>query len=299
VAEYYDILGVPKSASIDEIKKSYRKLALKYHPDRNPGDSKAEEQFKKISEAYAVLSDPEKRRQYDTFGSQNFHQRYSTDDIFRGTDFQSIFRDFNFGGFDHIFGRMFTGGGGGGAGFQQAGRAPLRGQDVEYSVEVGFDEAYHGGERQLSFQLPGGVSRELKLRIPAGVKDGGRLRVAGKGAPSPQGGPNGDLFVVIKTAPHPQFKRVGQDIEVTLPLKVSETLLGATAQVPTPEGERKIKIPAGVRPGTKMRLKGLGFPSPQKGSTKGDLYAVVDIAVPRELTDAQKELAMRLKEAGL
>ena len=292
--DYYQVLGVTKGASDDEIKRSYRKLALKYHPDRNSGDASAEEKFKKISEAYAVLSDPQKRQQYDTYGSAGFHQRYSSDDIFRGTDFQSIFREFGMegGGFDSIFSQIF------GGGFAGQGRSPQRGQDVEYPISISFDDAYHGCERQISFSLSNGEERDFKLRVPAGIKHGGKLRVAGKGASSPVGGRSGDLYVVVSVAEHPVFSRVDGSIETPLPLKVSEMILGASATVQTPSGDKQIKVPAGVRAGTKIRLKGLGFPD-VASKARSDLFAVVELELPKELTDQQLDAVRNLQSVGL
>lgn len=302
--DYYEILGLKKGASKDEIKKSYRKLALQYHPDRNAGDAEAEKKFKEISEAYAVLSDDKKKQQYDMFGNQGFHQRYSSEDIFRGADFSDIFG--GMGGSD-IFSKIFGGMGGSGAGggfggfggFGGGRQAPQKGQDVEYPIQIGFDESYRGSEREVNFSLSDGSKRSIKLKIPAGVKDGGKLRVAGKGAPSPYGGPAGDLFVKINIAKHPIYTRKEQDIEVNVNLKISEALLGTSVDVDTPEGDKTIKVPSGVKHGTKLRLKGLGFPTPGKKDVKGDLYAVINIEVPKDLSERQLELARSLAEAGL
>lgn len=301
MSDYYETLGLQKGASKDEIKKSYRKLALKYHPDRNSGDPAAEKKFKEISEAYAVLSDDQKKQQYDTFGNQGFHQRYSSEDIFRGTDFSKIFSEFDMGGGNDIFSKIFGGMGGapGGGGFGGGRPRPAKGQDVEYPLQVGFDEIYRGTERDIQFTLSDGTKRSIKLKIPAGVKEGGKLRVSGKGAASPNGGPNGDLYVKISQIPHPSFHRKDQNIEVTANVKISEALLGASIQVETPEGEKTIKVPAGVKHGTKLRLKGLGFSQPGKDAEKGDLYAIISIDVPKELSENQLKVAQTLAEAGL
>jgi curved DNA-binding protein len=296
MADYYDLLGVKKGASDDEIKKSYRKLAMKYHPDRNPGDKAAEDQFKQISEAYAVLSDTEKRKQYDMFGDQKFHQNFSQEDIFRGADFRNIFTDAGFDGGD-IFSRIFGAGFGGGRGGFGGGQA-MKGQDVEYPLTVSFHEAFSGSERQVAFRLSDGSSREFNVKIPAGIRDGGKLRVAGKGAASPYGGPAGDLYIVMSVATHPQFSRVGDDIEGKMTLKLSEALLGCSKEVETLDGHKKIKVPAGVRPGTKIRLKSLGFPVPGR-AFRGDYYAVVEYEVPEKLTSKQMDLVNSLAEAGL
>lgn len=312
VADYYKVLGVERGAGVDDIKKSYRKLALKFHPDRNKGDKTAEDKFKEISEAYAVLSDEDKRREYDNFGDARFHQKYAREDIFRGADVG----DFDLGGsglndiFSRIFGMAGAGGGGpqGYGGFEGFGGGPGRGgrfggntkgQDVEYPLEVGFHEAFTGGERQISYRLEGGGgSHQLKVRIPKGAKEGGKLRVAGKGMPSPGGGPSGDLIVVLSIGKHPTFRRDGDDVEMSLALKVSEALLGASRDVETLDGNKKLKIPAGVKTGTKIRLKGLGFPILGQ-STRGDFYAVVELDIPSTLTDAQRQAVEGLQSVDL
>ncbi len=308
MSDYYKTLGVEKTASDEEIKKAYRKLALKYHPDRNKGNNEAEEQFKKLSEAYAVLSDKEKRAQYDAYGSTGFHQRYSTDDIFRGADFGSIFKDFGFGsngqasgftggftsgGFDDILGQLF------GGGSQRRSSGQTKGQDIEYTMEISFIDSYKGCHKEIHFKLQNGEERKIKLKIPPGVKDGGKLRVAGKGASSPYGGEPGDLYVLVTIQNHPTYTRVEQDVHADLPLKMSQVLLGTSTDIETLEGIKKIKIPAGVSIGTKIRLKGLGFETPSKTHQRGDFYAVVSLIVPKELTDNQKRVAEELKDAGL
>jgi curved DNA-binding protein len=185
-------------------------------------------------------------------------------------------------------------------GGQQQGQRQARGQDFEYELTIGFEEAYHGCTRQLNFRRPDSAQTEIKVTIPAGVNDGGKLRLAGKGGTAPgNNGQPGDLFVKIKVASHPLYVRQGQDIESKLPVKISDALLGVVAEVQTLEGARRVKIPAGVKAGTKLRLKELGFPDPQKRQGRGDFYAVIDYQVPSSLTPAQTKAVEALQKAGL
>ena len=297
--DYYGVLGVSKDAGADDIKKAYRKLALKFHPDKNPGDKKAEEKFKEITEAYAVLSDAEKRRQYDQFGESGFHQRYSQEDIFRGFDVGDIFREFGFGT-DDIFGHIFGGGVGGGrtarTAFYGGGRPQaIKGQDYVMRISVPFRQAVEGGDRRIEFRRDGRVEH-LQVRIPPGVETGQKLRVGGKGGESPGGGPSGDLFLEITVEADPQFARDGNDLLVKVPVPFSGACLGTTVEVPTLEGKKRVKVPAGMQNGGKIRLKGYGVPA---RSGKGDLYAVVEVAVPGAITDHQRKLLEALREEGL
>lgn len=298
MADYYDLLGVSKTASQDEIKKAFRKQAMKYHPDRNKGDKAAEEQFKKVNEAYAVLSDSTKKAQYDRFGDTQFHQQYSSDDIFRGTDFNSIFAEFGFGGGGggDIFSQIFQQQGRGGFA-----RGPQKGQDVEYELEIGFMEAYTGVKRPIAFSLDSGTKRELTVSIPAGISSGDKLRVAGRGAPSRNGGPDGDLFLKIKVADHPDFTREGDDILTPVRVKITDMFFGGSSQVATPEGERTIKVPAGIKPGTRIRIKGQGFPLRGGGGDKGDLFCVVEVLYQDvlSLSPEQHSALEKLRDSGL
>ena len=294
--DYYAVLGVPTDASAEAIKKAYRKLALKHHPDKNPGNSQAEEKFKEITEAYAVLSDAEKRRQYDQFGDSGFHQRYSQEDIFRGADINSIFREFGFGfGNDDLFSQLF---GGGRGRAHPGGRArPMQGQDYLMHLSIPFRTAILGGERRVDYRRDTQVE-QLTVRIPAGVESGQKLRVAGKGGHGASGGPPGDLLLEIAIEPDPQFQREGDDLLVTVEVPFSGACLGTSAEVPTLEGPKRIKIPAGMTGGRKIRLRGFGVP--QRGSkSRGDLYAVIIVAIPEKLTAAQRKLLEQLQETGL
>ena len=291
--DYYQVLGLQKGAGADEIKKAFRKLAVKYHPDKNPGDTAAEERFKEINEAYAVLSDPQKKTQYDQFGSTGFHQRYSQEDIFRGFDAGDIFRDAGLG--DDIFSRIFGGGfqRGGGGGFGRR----RRGEDFEMELKVTFQEAYAGSEKRVAFSK-NGVKETLSVRIPAGIENGARLRLAGKGGDGTGGGPAGDVYLNITIKPDPVFTREGDDIVVERQIRFTEATLGAALEVPTLDGTKRIKVPAGLQPGTRIRLKGLGFP--HLGSTgKGDLFVRIEVKVPEELTQKQQELLEKLAKEGI
>lgn len=292
--DYYETLGLTKGASAEEIKKAYRKLAVKYHPDKNPGDTKAEERFKEINEAYAVLSDPQKKAQYDQFGSAGFHQRYSQEDIFRGFDVGDIFRDMGLGG--DIFAQMFGGGRrGGGFGFRQG--RPQRGEDHTMEVTVPFRDAFSGCEKRVAFKRDG-KREELSVKIPAGIEDGAKLRLTGKGGESPTGGPAGDLYLVVRVAPDPVYNREDDNIVVEQLIRFSEAALGSALEVQTLDGVKRIKVPAGIQPGTKVRLKGLGFPHQGKPG-RGDFYVRINVRVPDQLTGPQRELLRQLEEKGL
>src|SRR5512138_404128 len=251
--DFYEVLGVSRDVDAEEIKKAFRRLAVKYHPDKNPGDAAAEERFKEINEAYAVLSDPQKKAQYDQFGSTGFHERFSQEDIFRGFDAGDIFRDAGLG--DDIFSRIFGGGfqRGGGGGFNRR----RRGEDFEMELKVTFQEAYAGCEKRVAFSK-NGVKETLSVRIPAGIENGARLRLAGKGGAGIGGGPAGDVYLNVTIRPDPVYTREEDDIVVERQIRFTEAALGAYLEVPTLDGTKRIKVPAGIQPGTRIRLKWLG-----------------------------------------
>ncbi|MEW6428910.1 MAG: J domain-containing protein [Thermodesulfobacteriota bacterium] len=308
--DYYKTLGIDKTATPEQIKKAYRKLALKYHPDRNQGDKEAEEKFKKISEAYAVLSDADKRKQYDTFGEAGFQQRYSQEDIFRNFDLNDILKEFgiNMGGggarvftsgmggaspFDSFFtgGRYQTGGFGGQ-------RQQMRGQDLSMEMQVPLEDILEGAEKTVAFDL-GGAQQKVSVRIPAGIEDGKKLRVAGKGMPGPGGGPAGDLYILIRIAPHPRFSREGADLIAEQSIPFSSMLRGAELTVTTLDNRQlSVRIPAGMQANGRLRLKGHGLPHGPHGG-RGDLYVRILPVVPRHPSAEQKELAEKMAELGL
>jgi curved DNA-binding protein len=302
--DYYQILGVKKSASGEEIKKAYRKLAMKYHPDHAKGDKASEEKFKKISEAYAVLSDKEKRKEYDTFGAEGFRQRFSQEDIFRGFDFGDIFREFGFGG-DFFSGRGRGGGmrfnfGGGSPFGSQAGQqqARMKGTDLIYELPLTLKEVANGTTKTVSLQHQG-HSEKVTVKIPKGLISGKKLRLAGKGSPSPVGGPPGDLFIQAKVLNDPSYRAEAYDLHMKQELKLSEAVLGTSISVSTLDDKKlSLKIPPGTRPGTKMRMPGHGLPH-MKGNKKGDLYVKIQLKLPRKLTGEQKKLIEKLAETGL
>jgi curved DNA-binding protein len=306
--DYYELLGVSKTASGDDIKKAYRKLALKYHPDRNPGNKEAEEKFKKINEAYAVLSDPEKRKQFDQFGMGGFQQRYTEEDIFRGFNVGDLFKDLGFGGGD-IFSMIFgnRGAGRGGARQQrqqqswdfgdyitheQRGAETSRELDLYYELEIPFMDAIHGAEKTITLSTQAGTE-EVSVRIPRGIATGKKLRLKGKGNVG-RSGQRGDLYLTMKVGEHPVFKRTGNDLYVTKEVKLTDALLGTVVEVPSIDGPKRVTIPAGVKSHSKVRLKGLGVPG-----QNGDEYVEVIIDIPKRLTEKQKTLLSELRKEGL
>ncbi|OGQ86543.1 MAG: integrase [Deltaproteobacteria bacterium RIFOXYD12_FULL_56_24] len=301
--DYYKLLGVEKTASPEEIKKAYRKLALKHHPDRNKGNKEAEEQFKKISEAYAVLSDKEKRQQFDTVGSAGFQQRYSQEDIFRNADLGDILREFgiNFGGGRAAFRSA-------GGGFEEMFRQPgagsfrqqqqVKGNDLSLELPITLNEVLTGAEKTISLGR-GSAAEKVSVKIPAGIESGKKLRISGKGSPSPMGGPPGDLYLLIRVEPHPTFSRDGSHLSMDLQIPYSSAVFGAEVDVPTLEGKQlKVKVPSGCQPQAKLRLRKHGLPD-SLGGARGDLLVKILVAVPKVLSDEQKTQVEKLKESGL
>ena len=290
--DYYKVLGVERKASADEIRKAYRKLALKYHPDRNPNDKAAEDRFKEINEAYQVLSDSDKRARYDQLGSEysNWQQRGAPGDFNWGNwssrggtrvnmdDLNQMFG--GEGAFSDFFRSIF---GGMGASAPTGGRARSS-RGMEQPVTISMDEAYHGTARQLQSE-----QRRMEVRIPAGVKSGSKVRVAG-------GSPDGsDLYLVLDVTSDPRFEREGDNLRTTAAVDVFKLLLGGEAEVETMAGKVKLSIPAGTQPDQVFRLAGRGMPHLNKKDVKGDLYVKLKVQVPKYLSPKQREL---LEEAS-
>lgn len=304
--DYYQILGVPPTASQNDIRKAYRKLARQHHPDVNPGNAQAEATFREINEANEVLSDPEKRKTYDEAAAAYRQGRrppagppgpggptpgarsgvYTEEDLQDLYGAESPFSDF----FANLFGR-------------HGATAPPRaasGYDLDYPLDVTLAEAYSGGRRLLEMQQPDGNSRRLEVTIPAGVNDGTRIRMAGLGGP---GNPPGDLYLVVSVLPDPQFRREGADLIVDVPVKVSDGALGAEVTVAKPDGKRlAVRIPAGTQDGRRLRLRGQGLlrsaGRPDQPVQRGDLFAEIHLRLPETIIPAQVRLFEQLREVG-
>ena len=284
--DYYKTLGVGREAGDEEIKKAYRKLARKYHPDVSK-EPNAKERFQEAAEAYETLRDKDKRAAYDSLGShragRDFRPPPDWFDRFGQMSGQGHAQDL--GGIDlsDLFASFGRGGRGRGGAF--------RGEDYEVAVQLSLEEAARGAERELRIG-----ARTIRARIPRGATDGQRLRLAGKGGPGANGGPAGDLYLQIALAPHALFKPNGHDLDIDVPIAPWEAALGADVDVPTLEGRVRMKVPPGSSSGQKLRLAGKGLPRP--GSGAGDLYAVLKIALPRALTEREKKLFEELREAS-
>jgi len=308
--DYYETLGVSKTASEDEIKSAFRKLARKYHPDVAKDKKAAEEKFKQINEAYEVLSDPEKRRKYDQLG-ENWNQPggFQPPPQWGGGQPGGGFRrwgggddggvEFEFGGtgFSDFFEAFFGGGRGRSAfgGFGQRGATAERGNDVEADIMVTLEEALHGSTRQVSLRRAGSKKTETyQVKIPRGVREGQRIRLAGQGEAGERGGKSGDLFLRVRLARHPDFSVEGSDLVHEVKIAPSQAVLGDQIIVPTLEGNARLKLPPGTQGGQRFRLRGRGLPG--VSGQRGDLYVVVQISIPKKLSEGERELWEQLAQ---
>ena len=310
--DYYETLGVGKTASQDEIKKAFKKLARKYHPDVAKDLPDAEERFKAMNEAYEVLGDPEKRKKYDTLGA-NWQQGAGAPAGGGSSGYPGGGQyDYNFGGstgfsdfFESFFGGRAGGGGGadpfGGYGGAARGRStrPMEGEDIEADLLVRIEEIMHGSTREVRLSRPSadgrpGKETTIRVKIPKGIGEGQKIRCAGLGYPGANGGPDGDLYMRVRLERHPLYKPDGRDLDSDLVLAPWEFVLGASVTIPTPHGDVKMSVKAGTPPGTKMRLRGKGLP---KGKEEfGDLYVTLTVEFPESVSDEEKELWKTLAE---
>ncbi len=309
--DYYQLLGVSKTASQEEISRAFKKLARKYHPDLNPDNPVAEAKFKEINEANDVLKDPKKRKMYDSLGPNwKEGQNFQPPPGFENMHFGGGGQDFGGAGFSDFFETIFGGGGGfggqgarfsrqgpggfGGGGFGGA-RMARKGQDAEVSIELRLEEAYHGGKKSITLQehvpgpdgMPRMQTKTLDVNIPKGVKDGSKIRLNGQGNPGSGGGPAGDLYLKIRIAGHPQFTVDGVTLTYRLLLAPWEAVLGTKARIPTLDGDIEMNIPAGISSGQKMRIKGKGLGS---GARRGDQMVQVAIRTPKNLSKEERAL---------
>lgn len=305
VKDYYKILGVDKNATADQIKKAYRKLAVKYHPDKNPDNKAAEDKFKEINEAYEVLSDSEKRKKYDQFGENyKYYEQHggrpedfdwsqfgggggghtytyqgNMDDMFGGGSGQ--FSDF----FEQLFGSRFSGGG------RRQQQRTSRGRDVQATMEVSLADAYNGATRQVEVN-----GSRLNIKLKPGLYEGQVIRLKGKGSPGRQGGENGDLLITIQLAPHPGYELKGQDLYADVAIPLYTAVLGGKITVPTPGTALSMNIPAGTDSGKVFRLKGKGMPAYDNKGNAGDLYIKAVVHIPTNLSQKEKELFQQLSQ---
>ena len=283
--DYYQILGVSRNASQDEISKAYRKKARKHHPDANQGDAGAKERFQKIQGAFDVLSDEDKRSRYDRFGNNFENMAGAGGASFDGMDLEQIL-------------------GGGGAGFNMqdifrqftAGphaSTPRQGSHLQHELDIPLHMAVLGGEVQVSLPGKGDKLERIKVKIPAGIENGKKVRVGGKGQPGPGGGAPGDLLIKVRVVGHPYFRRRGRDLELDLPLTISEAIQGASIDVPTPYGTITLKVPAGTSSGKRLRIKDHGI---RMESSSGHLYAVVQIQLPPDIDRVESDILENLED---
>lgn len=287
--DYYEILGVGKNASDDEIKKAYRKLAIKYHPDKNPGNKEAEEKFKEISEAHEVLSDKQKRARYDQFGHAGVGGNGGpAGNPFQNNNFNFNGQSFNFdfgggGGLDDILGSIFGFGGGQ--------RRPTRGTDYRTTVVLNFEEAVFGTTKVISAD-----GKDLKVKIPAGIDDGMSIRLNGKGGPAPKGGTRGDLYVLVRVKPHKHLTREGSIILSEARVSMVDAALGTEIDVETVDGNVRMRVPAGTQSGTPFKLSGHGVPLMRSDGDRGPHIVTLIVETPKNLSKRQKELLEEFRD---
>lgn len=302
--DYYALLGIRKNASTEEIRKAYRRLATKYHPDKNPGDKTAENKFKEINEAKEVLTDPKKRKLYDQFGKDWKHyqaagakgdfdwSKYARPSGGKTYTYQSDAGDFGdlFGssGFSDFFETLF---GGRTASYQQNRSSRIKGQDRNADITISLEEAYHGTKRRISLN-----GQTINLNIKPGIQDGQRLRLGGKGSPGRGGGATGDLFLTIKTAHHSRFQRQGNDLYITVQVDLYTAILGGKVEVSTLNDNIKIDIPKETKNGKTLRLKGMGMPLYNHPGQYGDLYVKISVTIPDNLSKKERDLFQQLRE---
>lgn len=328
--DYYEVLGIGKQADEKEIKRAYRKLAKKYHPDTNPGDKEAEQKFKEVTEAYNVLSDKEKKKLYDQFGFAAFDEagnaRADAGSGFHSGSFHrgdgSGYQEFHFEGgnmddmFGDIFGNMFHGGAGKSSSFHSGGfsgfggnggyrqQASYKGEDLHADITVGFDEAAFGCDKMIHIQAADGTGsvQSLSVHIPAGIDDGKSVRLRGKGHPGFGGGENGDLLLKVHVAPKAGYERKGMDVYTTADIPFTTAVFGGEASFPTLYGNVVCKVPAGTQSGKKIRLRGKGIVSMKDPKVHGDEYVTIQIQVPTALTAEQRqklhEFEASMKKSG-
>jgi len=303
--DHYEVLGIGRNASTDELKRAYRALAKKYHPDRNPGDPSAETKFKEVQHAYGVLNDPKKRAQYDQYGDVavgEWQTRPTGERVYqwgggssvRVEDLEDLFSAFGErgGGGEGVFEQIF------GSHGRRGSRAapPRRSADEEHFAELTFEQAVHGTTMTLDLSHGRKGRETIDVKIPPGVENGQKVRVRGR-VPGHNGGPPGDLILVCRVAPHRYFRREGADIYLDMPVSLTEAALGAKIDVPTVDGHATVTLPPGTPGGSKLRLKGRGVVG--RGSTqRGDQYVVVQIVPPKSLSDEQRDLFEKLRESG-
>lgn len=316
--DLYQTLGVDRSASKDEIKKAHRKLALKYHPDKNPDDKSARDRFKRIQEAFDVLSDDEKRAAYDQYGSDfekirhtGFNPGAGGAAGFDGLDLEQIFGrggaggsgggrggSAQFDGFGDFFEQMMGGGpgrGGPGGGGRRGPAGPVVGSNIRHELEIPLEIAVRGGETEFYLQASGS-SEKIAVNIPPGVETGSKMRLRQRGQPSPNGGKSGDLILLIKVSEHPYFKRSGKNLTLELPVSISESVLGAKVDVPAPAGTITLSIPPGSSSGKRLRLKGQGVK--QRDGSAGDLIVITQIQVPESIDDESLQWIEKFADAN-